>query len=333
MSTINLRSRALEDRPIKTKKYVRKGNKQPRVSKQRISNLKLQKITETVKHQLLNTKEFVLTDTSVGTKESNRYDQLLKVHEQHLVKLKQFKERCLDLEKENDAIKQGSTKSLSSIKEREKELSSNLQREQRKLKDAECNSRRQADEFQKELRRSDLEMKREKDSSGRLSKLLAEEKTRREELESEIKEVEKQLEDYAKDPDSYDVTDLGEMYADIFEVDAEEINHYDVRRGKKTVTGVACWFEILVMDVLSELNRKLLGLLEDDVNWFINFLFKHDLAHNFCLYLGRFNEYRKTQLQKMTRFNRNAFERMISNERVKLISLIAFALRKESRVE
>ena len=145
-----------------------------------------------------------------------------------------------------------------------------------------------------------------------------------------MNEAEKQLQDYGKDPDCYDITDLGEMYADIFEVDAEEINHYDKRRGQKTITGVACWFEILVMEVLSELNEKFSGLLEDDVDWFINFLFRHNLAHNFCLYLGRYNEYRKNQLKQMTRFNRNAFDKTIANERLKLLSLIAFALRQEA---
>jgi hypothetical protein len=329
MSGVILRSRALE-RPDGKKRTSRKFNKQPRVSKRR----KWQSITE-IKNQLqkLNTTDFILTDTGAGDKEANRYDQLLKVHEQHLDKLKDLKEKCLALEKENESINEGSVHSLDSTREREQELRSLLNFEQRKIRDLESCSRRKANEFQEELKRSESEKRKEKESSDRLSKQLAEEKIRRERLESELNDVEKQLEDYAKDPDSYDVTDLGEMYADIFEVNAEEINQYDVRRGKKTVTGVACWFEMSVMDVLSELNRKFLGLLEDDVNWFINFLFKHDLAHNFCLYLGQYNEYRKNQLKQMTRFNRNAFERAISNERLKLISLIAFALRTEKRVE
>ncbi len=56
-----------------------------------------------------------------------------------------------------------------------------------------------------------------------------------------MKEAVKQLDEFAKDPDSDDLTDLGEMYADIFEIDVEDINHYEMRRGKKTVTDVACW--------------------------------------------------------------------------------------------
>jgi len=293
----------------------------------------LQKITETVKDQLkkLNTTDFYLTDACSG--EKNRYDQLLKVHEQHLEKLKNLQRKCIDLENENETIKADGTRSLNYVKETEKELRSVLEHERKTLNDLQTYNRRKVDEFQKELKRCESDTKRQKESSHRLSEQLAEETNRRERLESELKEMEKQLDDFAKDPDSYDVTDLGEMYADIFEVDAEDINQYDVRRGKKTVTGVACWFDTLVKEVLSELNRKFLGLLEDDIDWFVNFLFKHGLEHEFCVYLGRFNEYRKNQLTQMTRFNRNAFERAMSNERLQLISLIAFALQKESRVQ
>lgn len=326
---IFLRSRAFGSQGSTTsssaKRSGKKGNKYPRVTKRR-KTLKLHNITETVKDHFrkLNTSEFLMgPDSSIADdKSASRYEQLLQVHEQHLKKLDALNEKYNELEKQN-------VRSLNAAKDRENDLELLLRCEKKKNEDFDVLNRRQMIDFEEKLKKSMSNLEQQKKACHRLSHDLEDEKNRRERVESELIEAEKQLQDYAKDPDCYDITDLGEMYADIFEVDAEEVNQYDKRRGQKTITGVACWFKILVMEVLSELNEKFLRLLEDDVDWFINFLFRHNLAHNFCLYLGQYNEYRKSQLKQMTRFNRNAFDKTIANERLKLLSLVAFALQHE----
>ena len=335
MSGIILRSRALE-RPPSIKKTT-KANKQnnhrrPRISKKREGNLKLQKITETVKDQLLknlNTAGFILTDPSAADREKSRFDQLLKVHEQHLEKLKNLKEKYLELERENETIKSGNAESLNAIGKREKDLRRDLEHQQIKAKDLESSNKCRAEEVQNKIQNYESKARRERESSERLLTQLDEEKRRRQEIESELQDATKQLDEFAKDPVGYDTTDLGEIYAEIFEVDAGEVNHYEIIRGKKTVTGPFCWFETLVKAVLTEINEIFLGLLEGDTDWFINFVFRHSLQHHFCEYMGRFNEYRRNQLQQMTKCNRNAFDKMITNERFKLIKEIAFALEKE----
>lgn len=334
MSGLILRSRALEDHVKPSTLSYKKRSRRRRVEKRDLNH-----IPESIKHKLrelnrTNIPKLVVTCES--DKQSSRYGELLKVHELHLETLQNFKKKCLDLENENKELRENSVKLLESQKENDQKLKSRLQREIEKSNRLDFSLCRKTVEFETELEKLNSEAKQEKTSlierektlHERISKELAEERTQRQNLENKLGDAEEQLENYAKDPESNDITDLGEMYADIFEVDAGEINTYDIRLGKKTVTGVACWFELAVKDVLSELNVKFLGLLEDDLDWFINFLFKNDLAHNFCLFLGQYNEYRKKMLKPATRFNRNAYERAISEERLKFISLFSFALRK-----
>ena len=137
MSGIILSSRALEDRPIivKQKKSTKRktSSRRPRVSKRRNEKLSLQYITETVKSQLkqLNTADFVVTDPIAGEKDGCRYDQLLKVNEQHLEKMKNVREKCLNLEKENETIKSSNARSLNALEEKENDLRSHLDHERK----------------------------------------------------------------------------------------------------------------------------------------------------------------------------------------------------------
>ncbi len=103
------------------------------MSKRRNEKLSLQYITETVKSQLkqLNTADFVVTDPIAGEKDGCRYDQLLKVNEQHLEKMKNVREKCLDLEKENETIKSSNARSLNALEEKENDLRSHLDHERK----------------------------------------------------------------------------------------------------------------------------------------------------------------------------------------------------------
>lgn len=330
MSSIILRSRALEDHGKLNQRSFEKINRRRKVEKK---TLNLRKIPETLKHKLLELKRSNILETVVegeSDKEKSRYDELLKVHEVHLKKLQCLTKKCLNLENENREINENSEQIL----EDDAILKRRLQGEIENSKRLDFTLCLKTNEFETELEKLKSEVDDEKTSLLQhervFSKELADERSDRKRVENELKETQEQLETYSKDPENHDITDLGEMYIDIFDVDAEDINTYDVRLGKKTVTGVKCWFELAVKDVLSELNEKLLGLLEDDLDWFINFLFKHDLAHNLCRYLGLYHKYRNTVFKETTKYNRIAFEKAILDERLHFLTLFSSAIIKAS---
>ncbi len=177
------------------------------------------------------------------------------------------------------------------------------------------------DEINRDLR---VTIEETRDSSTQRIENLREDKHA---LELELEELKEQLSRFVQDPDSRDITDLGEIYANVFDVDVEDVNRYVNRRGKKLVIGASSWFEALVVDVLCQLNHQFRGLLENNLAWFVAFLFRNEIAVPFCNYLGQYNEYRRTRMKEMTKSSRRSIERAMREARFHFMTAFCHALR------
>lgn len=178
------------------------------------------------------------------------------------------------------------------------------------------------EERTRELDRTTDLLKETRQKSDTLTDNVKEFKEKIIQLEKKLEDSHREIERHETDPEERTLSDLGEIYAQIFALKSEDINQYDVINEKKRFRGVSLWFELLVKESLLNLDKRSGGMLGSNLDWFVNFMFKHDIAIYFCRYLGAFEEHQQIQGKNATRFDRKARADNLHQQRVTLLSVL-----------
>jgi myosin heavy subunit len=269
---------------------------------------------------------------------SGRFQHLLDVHKSALKQIDELKlenkrlkvegESVCDiaeLRSENVQLRRAKNETDDKLGEHQRQADEELRRERQRFQDllkkrdqtSECLAKRTS-----ELKRTTESLEESREKTVCTEETVDEYRNKICRLETDLEQCRREIERHAPDPEERTLSDLGEIYAQIFALNSEDINHYEMVNDNKQVRGVSLWFELLVKEALLNLDKRLRGAIGCDLDWFVNFMFKNDVIIYFCRYLGAFEAHQQIQGKNATRFDRKARADNLHQQRLTFLSVL-----------